>query len=106
MAGTNNNMNVQSWNYITKLVPTIPEAAVSYSGFTCHLIKPSTSCEEKTPIVTGLSVEITNGAILQEYRDSTLNLDNTPVIFQQQKIRVCPARYSQQITYLSCPTMR
>ena len=84
-AGTNNNVNVKSYNYITKLVPTITEDAVSDSGFTSHLIQPYTPCEEKTPTITWLCVGIPNGAVLQESHDDTLNLDHLPVRFSTKE---------------------
>ena len=64
-AGTNNNFNVHSWNYITELVPIIPEAAVDDSGCNSHLIKLSTPCGVKYPTIIVLCVGIPKGAIMQ-----------------------------------------
>ena len=86
MAGTNNNMNVQSWNYITKLVPTIPEGAVSASGCTIHLIKTSTPSKGETPTVTGLCVGISNDSVMQASHDVTLNLDHLLISFSTKTI--------------------
>ena len=100
-ADTNNKVNIIWCNYITKQVPTIPEAAVADSGCNSHLIKSSTPCDRKSPTVTGLCVGIPNCAVMQASHNATLKIDHLPVHFQQNKICFCPAQFSQQINSFS-----
>ena len=83
--GTNNNVNINSCNYITQLVPTIPEATVDDSGCTSHLIKSFPTYDGKAPTGTGLFVWLSNVTIIQAPYDATLNLDHIPVNFSMKE---------------------